>query len=217
MKVKMKLGAITEDLDGVKSVLDSMGNKVSTPKSDKNLKAELDKLSIRVDKLESDNKKRFKEIETSLNKILTLISKKTTKIAATKKSKPVKKSKPIKILSVKQIHKNSLSFFKHKKYQDARDGFLDLVDKKYKLDESFFYIAESLYFQKRYKDSIYYYKKSVNKNDHSKFLSTLLLHSGISFKNSGDKVGAKRFFDSLIGAFPKSKEAKTARNYLKKL
>jgi len=179
MKLKIKLGAIEENLDGIKSVLDSMGSKVSSSKGDKSLKKELDRLSIRVDKIESDNKKRFSAIESSINKILKIVSNKTTTV---KKVKPIKKNKnkKIKILSTKQIYKNSLSFLKHKKYQDARDGFLDLVDKKYKLDDSYFYIAESLYYQKRYKEAIVFYKKSVNKNDRSKYLATLLLHSGIN-------------------------------------
>ena len=74
-----------------------------------------------------------------------------------------------------------------------------------------------MFFQKRYKDAIYYYKKSVYKDDNSVFMPRLLLHTGISFKNIGDKSGAKKFFESLLGAYPNSNEAKEAKSYLKKL
>jgi len=221
-KLKLKLSSLREDIDGIKSVLDSMGAKVSSPKSDKNLKNQLDELSIRVDKIERDNKQRFKKIEKSIDKILALLSKKNQnksdkKTSKLKQKKDSKTTKKIKILSVSEIAKNADSFYKQKKYKEARDSYLDLADKKYKLARTYFYIAQTLFFQKRYKEAIVYYKKSVNSDDNSKFLPKLLLNSGLSFKNMGDKTGAKRFFDSLIGAYPNSKEAKLAKNYLKKL
>ena len=75
-KLKLKLSSIKEDIDGIKSVLDSMGAKVSSPKSDKNLKKQLDDLSVRVDKLERENRLKFKKIEKSIDKILAILSKK---------------------------------------------------------------------------------------------------------------------------------------------
>ena len=220
-KTNLKLNNIREEIDGIKSVLDSMGDRVSTPKKVDTSKLEkrIDNLEKKVDYIDKENSARFKKIENSIEKVLKLLSSKNSpkkkKKEVSKKSK--KESKKIKILSVSQIYKNATKLYKSKKYKDARDSFLDLVDKKYKLAESYYYIAESLFFQKRYKDAIHYYKLSVNKDDKSSFLATLLLHTGMSFKNSGDKVGAKRFFNSLIGAFPNSSQAKSAKNFLKKL
>ena len=219
MKLNLKLSNLKDNVDGIKSILDSMGDKIvkekKSPKND--FQKQIDKLSDKVDAIDKESSQRFERIESSIEKLLNLLSKKSTVQNLSTKVLTSKKSKKIKILSAKQIYKKAISSYKNKKYKEAIDYFLDLVDKKYKLATSYFYIAESLYNQKRYKDAIHYYKKSVNENDKSSFLATLLLHTGISFKNSGDKVGAKRFFNSLIGAYPKSSQAKEAKNYLKKL
>jgi len=113
-KLKLKLGTMREDIDGIKSLLDSMGAKVSSPKSDKDLKNQLDELSVRVDKIEKDNKQRFKKIEKSIDKILAILSKKNKNLKKTSKKKDSKTSKKIKILSVSQIAKNADNFYKQK-------------------------------------------------------------------------------------------------------
>ncbi len=228
-KINLKINNLKEEIDGIKSVLDSMGEKVSTPKKIDTSKLDhrISDLEEKVKKIDRENSVRFKKIEKSIQKILKILSsnknnsfkekKLSSKSSKESKKEFKKESKKIKILSVSEIYKNAKSFFKAKKYKEARDSFLDLVDKKYKLAESYYYIAETLFNQKRYKEAIHYYKKSVNEDDKSSFLAKLLLHTGVSFKNIGDKVGAKRFFNSLIGAYPNSPEAKSAKNYLKKL
>ena len=78
-------------------------------------------------------------------------------------------------------------------------------------------MGECFYYQMKYDEAIAFYKKSVNLKDDSKFLPKLLLHTGISFKNKGDKKGAEKFLNIVKDAFPKTVEAKFATKYLKNL
>ncbi len=48
-------------------------------------------------------------------------------------------------------------------------------------------------------------------NDKTKFMPTLLLHTAQSFNAIKDTKNYNKFLDSLIGNYPSSKEAQTAK------
>jgi len=104
-----------------------------------------------------------------------------------------------------------------KKYKDALSYYLVASDKKYNLSVTYYKMGESFYHQKKYEEAVVYYKKSIDVKDSPSFLSKLLLHTGISFKNTKENASAKRFLRAVIDGFPKSAEAKTANKLLKKL
>ena len=206
-KLKLKVSALEEEVDGIKSVIDISNNDKKILK----LSKKVDNLSTRVDKLES-----------SIDKILNILSENkskdkkenTSKIKIQKRN--IVKNK-IKKMSGRDLFKKGIQLLKEKKYTEARNFFLDSVEKNYKAASSYFYIAETLYYQKRYKEAIVFYKKSIYKYDKPKYLSTLLLHTGISLYKIGDKQEARKFLEATINGFPNSKNAKIANKYLKKL
>ncbi len=61
------------------------------------------------------------------------------------------------------------------------------------------------------------YEKYRSMNPGGRRFALATLNIGISFQNAGDPEGAKSFYNELIKKYPKSGEAKTARNLLKKL
>jgi TolA-binding protein len=233
MKLKLKLNAIKENVDGMKSLLESTNEKISqtTQKNANSVSSdEIKKLKKRVDEIERENSKRFKKIEKSIEKLISLLSSsKTTTtpkklkppkegVTDSKKKKVTKKqNKKEKKLSAKEAFLKAEKLFKRKKYKEALDNYLIASSKKYNLYNTYFKMGECFYYQKKYDEAIAFYKKSVNLKDDSKFLPKLLLHTGISFKNKGDKEGAKKFLNTVKSAFPNSVEAKLATKYLKNL
>jgi TolA-binding protein len=48
-------------------------------------------------------------------------------------------------------------------------------------------------------------------------MPTLLLHTGVSLERLGNKKEAKRFYQSLVALYPKSKAAALAKKNLSKM
>ena len=102
------------------------------------------------------------------------------------------------------------------KYQDAIKFFSYLITKHYRPATDNFYIGESYYFLGKYEQAIKHYKESVAIYDKSKFMPTLLLHSGISLEKIGDVKQAKSFYSVLISQYRDSVEGKKAKKLLNK-
>lgn len=76
--------------------------------------------------------------------------------------------------------------------------------------------ADDLYAQKEWRRAILAYQKFRDDNPKSKRFPKATLRIGQSFLELGMKDDAKTFLDEVVAKFPKSEEAKTARNLLKK-
>ena len=189
-KLKLQLSNIKESLDGLKSIIESTNDKISKTVSKTNSstsKDDIDKLKSRIDDIEKKNNIRFTKIEKSLQKLIKLLSSNDAKTV-----KKTTKAKP----------KKKTTKVKKEPSLTAYTAFLK---------------AEKLYKQKSYEYAIDFYKKSVELDDNSKYLPTILLHAGLCYKNSGDKNSAKKFLNILVQTYPKSKSAKIATKILKKL
>jgi TolA-binding protein len=46
------------------------------------------------------------------------------------------------------------------------------------------------------------------------YMPTLMLHTAVAMKKTGDTKNANMFFNALIQKYPNSKEAKSAKKYL---
>jgi len=120
-------------------------------------------------------------------------------------------------------HSNSQIFKKGKEaiqlgqYKDAIKFFNYLIKQHYRPATDNFYIGEANYFLGRYELAIKHYKESVNIYDKSKFMPTLLLHSGVSLEKIHDIEQAKIFYKLLIESYPDTLEAKKANSLLSKL
>ena len=129
-----------------------------------------------------------------------------------KNNHPLKLSKPT--ISLADTYNSARELFRNQKFSKAIVKFKKLEKKKFKQALVFYYLGECNYYLKRYKQSIKYYKESVRVNDKASYLPTLLLHTAISNDSLKRRDIAKKFYNSLILSFPKSKEAKIARQKL---
>lgn len=110
-----------------------------------------------------------------------------------------------------ELFTQALSLFGKAQYDAAKPRFEWLIEIKYKLADSHFYLGEIAFTQKSYNDAIAHYKESVMNNDKAKYMPTLLLHTAQSFNAIKDTKNYNKFLDSLISNYPSSKEAQKAK------
>lgn len=96
-------------------------------------------------------------------------------------------------------------------FLNAKLRFEWLLESKYKLADSHFYLGEIAFAEKSYSAAIAHYKESVMANDKAKYMPTLLLHTAQSFNAIKDTKNYNKFLDSLIASYPTSKEAQEAK------
>jgi TolA-binding protein len=77
--------------------------------------------------------------------------------------------------------------------------------------------AESLYYRGQFEDAILAFQKFIDMHPRDKRVPDAYLKQGLSLIKIGRKGQAKFFFKTLIDKFPKSQEAKIAREELKKI
>jgi TolA-binding protein len=109
---------------------------------------------------------------------------------------------------------NAKALFRNKDYQKSKEYFLELDKKNYKTAIADYYLGEIAYYDKNYKDALYYYKKSAKLDSNSSYIDTLLLHSGISLESTKDNIGAKKFYELIIEKYPERTTAKIAKQHL---
>ena len=110
-----------------------------------------------------------------------------------------------------EIFAQAQELFNKKEYESAKERFEWLLTLNYKKPESNFYLGEIAFANKSHNNAIKYYKESAMANDKTKFMPTLLLHTAQSFNAIKDTKHYNKFLDSLIGNYPSSKEAQTAK------
>ncbi|MBN2721327.1 MAG: hypothetical protein JXQ77_00750 [Campylobacterales bacterium] len=117
--------------------------------------------------------------------------------------------------STKELaYANGITLFRAKQYDKAQEQFLDAKKQGYKAASTNYYLGEIAYYQKRYKDAIFYYKSSAKLDDKANYIDTLLLHTAISLENTNDKAQAKLFYETIIKKYPANESAKIAKSKL---
>jgi len=220
--LKQKIGQLKEKIEGLKSIINSQANEISTLKqktNNNNLVDIVNKLSERVAKLESKPATVVTKVvkERVSDNIDGTLSSKESK-AKTKSSKiedALAENPPSKKLSKKEIYKNAVIDFTNKRYTKAKSAFSKLLSMGYKKDASSFYLGEIAYHRGKYKSAIVNYQKSATLNENATYMDKLLLHTAISLKKIGKSSEAKSFFQAIVDSYPNSPSAKEARKYLK--
>ena len=212
-----KVESVTERLDGMQAIIEGLGQsvndqrialkKVENSVSDQNhsevinilrkqsdansenilqLKTLLEELSKSVDGINASfvTKEEFGALINQLK--ITLPSSSSSSVSTSKK------------VDNTTLEKESKKLFDQKKYDEAQSSFEVMVQKKYKVPEANFWIAETLFERKKYKDAIQYYKQSASGNDKATYLPTLLLHTGVAMEKTGDAASAKVFYGATI-------------------
>ena len=113
------------------------------------------------------------------------------------------------------VYKQGEEFYKNKSYGKADEYLQFAVKGSYKPARGNYLLGEIAFEEKRYEDAIYYYKTSATRYDKADYMPRLMLNSAKSFNAIKEKENAKRFLDTLISLYPKSSEAKEAKNLLK--
>ena len=99
-------------------------------------------------------------------------------------------------------------YFNKKKFFDAKSIFEHLINSNSHQAESNFYLGEIEYYHNQYKDALFYFHKSLERDDNNHFLQKLLLHSALSYEKLGDIYNRDIFFEKVINFYPLSQEAK---------
>ena len=228
--LKMKIDDLSESLDGLRSVVQSLSEKVG--QTGQKL-YEIKQRTTQEDTDELERKKAELAVQKNQNqKILTALKRLTSMIdtinanyvsrdelgtlkkKVTKRSSIKKERTDVPVKSNSQLLKKAIKAFRAKKYDHAAEIFASLDRKNYKRATANYYLGEIAYYQKEYSDAIVYYKKSASLYDKASYMPTLLLHTALSFKKVGDVENARRFFDAIIGTYPGTAQAKMARKNL---
>jgi tol-pal system protein YbgF len=110
--------------------------------------------------------------------------------------------------------------FKDKRYKESREkfeAFIKEFPKDELVDNSYFWIAETLYNEKDYEGAILAYESFLKKYPNSKKAPSGLLKQGLSFISIGDKKTGQVILEQLVERYPKSKEAESAAKSLEAL
>lgn len=209
-----------EALKTVSSQILTMQEEVSSQnkKNINSLKEAISKLTNSVNKL---NKTYIseKEFKSNMNQFVTKAEFEALKNSLDVKtsSKNTSKKKSNKVLSYKEkdaMLDEAKELFKKDYFTKAIPMFEQLVELNFKPAESNFYLGEMWYYREKYEDAISYFKTSAMLYDKADYMPKLLLHSAISFEKTKDFSNAANFYNSLIGNYPNSKEAKVATKNL---
>ena len=111
----------------------------------------------------------------------------------------------------------ALALLKGGKLKDARRKFQELLRRfptSRLADDAQYWIGETYYLEKRYDKAILEYDKVVINYPKGVKVPGALLKQGFAFLALGDKISAKQLLNQLVGEYPDSDEAKTARSRL---
>ncbi len=214
----MKIEQLQETIEGLRSVVESMSNKIG--KTGQRLNAlsaesgnagseDINGLQSQIDALKKSSENNYLKIDKALKKLTKVMGS-----SQKKNSKKVEKPKKKETRSNAQLIKSAVNDYRSERFTKAKKVFTALADKNYKPAQSNYYLGEISYYRKNHEEAIYHYKKSVGYYDKASYMPTLLLHTALSFKKLGDEENAQRFFDTVLSTYPESSQANIAEKYL---
>ncbi len=174
------------------------------------LRAVLDEFSTLLDAMNSDyvSKKEYNALVNDVNEFKSLIGKELRSGGAAKAAKPAK-------INSKQLEVEAKANYERQRYTAAIKQYQTLIQRGYKPARANYMLGEMWYYRKNYGKSIAYFKESAKLYDKASYMPTLLLHSAIAMKSTGDTKNADLFFRAIIAKYPSTKAAKIAKDKLK--
>lgn len=166
-------------------------------------------MSLLLDTINKEyvSKKEFNELVNDVNNFKDLVAKELKSRKATSKSSASKKSSA-------DLYNEAAKLYKKKYYTKAIANYETLIKRKYKPAYAHYMIGEMNYKRKNYADALSYFKKSAALYSKASYMPTLMLHTALSMKKTGDSAHADAFFKAIVAKYPNSTEAKEARKYL---
>ncbi len=229
--IKSELSNIQEQIDGIKSVVESQNiqiskinkNIVSIQNYDLNNSQNIENIENDLNATKTAQVQNYQKIKLVLSELSSLIdSINNSYVSKTEFNKKiiVLKSKIDKI--IEQNREKSLSqkkrktifldaklLFNKKEFTKAKLYFQESIKRRYLPATSNFYLGEIAFLNKNYPKAINFYKKSISLySKTASFTPTLLFHTYLSFQKLGDKNNALKFKKILLSRYPNSKIAK---------
>lgn len=228
-----KVDTVTERLDGLQGIVEGLNLTVNDQKialqkmaesrdSEGNLSATIDALR-QQNSTNSEHIAQLKALLEELSHVVdginaSYVSKeefslllKQLKIALPSQGEPTVKT------DIQTLEKRAKELFEQQKYGEAQTYFEMMIQKKQKIAEANFWIGETYFQRKGYREAISYYKESASKNDKAAYMPTLLLHTGVSMEKNGDAASARAFYKATITKYKGSGAATEAEAKLSKL
>ncbi|MEA2049654.1 MAG: hypothetical protein U9O56_02830 [Campylobacterota bacterium] len=170
-----------------------------------NLKKSFDKIVVLVNDINSKY-----VTKTEFNKLIEILDKKESQKQVSKKNNTPKYNK-----TKKELIEEVRVLFKKDYFTKALPILEYLIKNNYRPAECNFYVGEIKFYRDKYKDALYFFKKSMLLYDKAKYLPKLLLHSAISFEKTGQDDNALKFYTTLLEVYPDTIEAKEASKKIK--
>lgn len=123
-------------------------------------------------------------------------------------------------LTDQQLYQRGIEARDGKRYTDARATFQELITKFPKsdyADNARYWIAETYYDEKDFASAILEFDKVQKEYPQGDKVPAALLKLGFAFLEIGEKDASKSALNELVRRFPKSEEAKKAKEKLAKL
>jgi len=138
----------------------------------------------------------------------------------TSKHSEEKESPETKRPTSEELYQKAYNDFKKGDINTARTGFRKYLrvfpDTEYS-DNAQYWIAESFFIEKKYRESILEFEEVLRKYPKGNKAPSALLKQGLAFYRLGDKTSARLLLQKVIKDHPGSNEAKVAKKELKKL
>lgn len=229
-----KVESATERIDGMQAIVEGLSQSVNEQKialqkiteslsSDANMSGTIESLRQST----AANSANVEQLKTLLEELSHVVDGINTSYVTKEEFSLLVQQLKIKLPTVSSdknvkmdpssAEKKAKEFFGQQKYAEAQALYELMVQKKYKVAEANYWIGESYFERKNYKDAVSYYKESASKNDKASYMPTLLLHTGIAIEKNGDTASAKAFYKATISKFSGTGAADDAQARLTKL
>jgi TolA-binding protein len=235
-----KIAELTEQLEGMRSVVESVSEKIGRTgqrineigeKASQAGDDEITSIKNDISQLRQTQTDNYEKINAVLKKLSSMIDKingnyvtldNLSSMSVKKKSSKLEdaitpepsKKRSSKKLSNREKLKEAIALYRKEHYTKSFPIFKELSESSYKPATTNYYLGEISYYKKQYQEAIVYYKRSVGYYDKASYMPTLLLHTGISFEKLNDKDNKNKFLDALLNSYPNSQEASMAQNHL---
>ena len=238
-----QLDSLRERIDGLQSIVESIGRKTHNNKINLQKLQEEEQISLnsaneyqsRLSESVQQNSKKIEEIQLSLGELTKLLDEISTNyvtkeeynslvknvndfkelVAKELKSSKRVASKSSSKMSSAQLYNLAKKNYDKKYYTKAIANYEELIKRKFKPAYAHYMIGEMNFKRKNYAKAISYFKKSSQLYSKAKYMPTLMLHTAIAMDRTGDKAHAKAFYKAIVAKYPNSKEAQEAKRGLK--
>ncbi|RLA65491.1 MAG: hypothetical protein DRQ78_05245 [Epsilonproteobacteria bacterium] len=203
--MKRQIAEQEERIDGLTTIIEGLSeslNALQSKKMNDSSMLLLENLRHKLDKIQTSYVSK-----DELQKMLT------QNIPKKKKEK----EKPLKKKSNAGLYSEAVRHFVKKRYAKAEERFKVTEEKGYKPAASNYYLGEIAYYTYKYKDAIFYFKKSAGLYEKASYMDVLLLHTAVSLEKTGSKTQAKAFYENIIENYAGKKSAEIAKKRLKNL